>query len=65
MNGDKVTEVETAEPSESGDGRLIDELAGRAQAEGQLTGEGGLLHQLTRARLSRRCQNPDEPCAGS
>ena len=32
------------------DGQLIDELVGRAQAEGlQLTGEGGLLQQLTTA----------------
>ncbi|MCX4521937.1 transposase [Streptomyces anulatus] len=34
------------------DDRLIDELVGRAQAEGlQLTGEGGLLQQLTKRLL--------------
>lgn len=34
------------------DDRLIDELVGRAQAEGlQLTGEGGLLRQLTKRLL--------------
>ncbi|MFJ9944170.1 hypothetical protein ACIQTM_27990 [Streptomyces erythrochromogenes] len=35
--------------------RLIDELVGRAQAEGlQLTGEGGLLQQLTSRSARRR-----------
>ena len=34
------------------DDQLIDELVGRAQAEGlQLTGEGGLLQQLTKRLL--------------
>ena len=57
MTSDDVTEIETAEPSEavlpkSVDDRLIDELVGRAQAEGlQLTGEGGLLQQLTKRLL--------------
>ncbi|MDQ0960916.1 hypothetical protein QFZ66_004794 [Streptomyces sp. B4I13] len=54
---DNVTEVEPGEPSEAAsaksvDDRLIDELVGRAQAEGlQLTGEGGLLQQLTKRLL--------------
>ena len=57
MTSDNVTEVETAEPSEAApskavDDRLIDELVGRTQAEGlQLTGEGGLLQQLTKRLL--------------
>ncbi|MFI5775092.1 transposase, partial [Streptomyces sp. NPDC051658] len=57
MTSDNVTEVETVEPSEAApaksvDDRLIDELVGRAQAEGlQLTGEGGLLQQLTKRLL--------------
>lgn len=46
MTSNNVTEpVEPPEtvPSKSVDDRLIDELVGRAQAEGlQLTGEGGL-----------------------
>lgn len=57
MTSNNVTEAETVEPSEavvpkSMDDRLIDELVGRAQAEGvQLTGEGGLLRQLTKRLL--------------
>lgn len=57
MTSNNVTEAETVEPSEAGpaksvDDRLIDELVGRAQAEGlQLTGEGGLLQQLTKRLL--------------
>ncbi|MFE0547811.1 IS256 family transposase [Streptomyces sp. NPDC058891] len=57
MTSDNVTEVEPVEPSEAApsksvDDRLIDELVGRAQAEGlQLTGEGGLLQQLTKRLL--------------
>lgn len=57
MTSDNVTEAESVEPSEavpakSVDDRLIDELVGRAQAEGmQLTGEGGLLQQLTKRLL--------------
>ncbi|AGJ52533.1 putative transposase [Streptomyces sp. PAMC 26508] len=52
-----MTEAETVEPSEavvptSMDDRLIDELVGRAQAEGlQLAGEGELLQQLTKRLL--------------
>lgn len=57
MSSDNVTEAEPVEPSEaapskSADNRLIDELVGRAQAEGlRLTGEGGLLQQLTKRLL--------------
>ncbi|MET7622646.1 IS256 family transposase, partial [Streptomyces sp. NPDC005408] len=57
MTSDNVTEVEPVEPSEAArsksvDDRLIDELVGRARAEGlQLTGEGGLLQQLTKRLL--------------
>ncbi len=57
MTSENVTEAESVEPSEvvpakSVDDRLIDELVGRAQAEGlQLTGEGGLLQQLTKRLL--------------
>lgn len=57
MTSENVTEAESVEPSEAAsakslDDRLIDELAGRAQAEGlQLTGEGGLLQQLTKRLL--------------
>ncbi|MEK8145138.1 transposase [Streptomyces sp. M10(2022)] len=57
MTSENVTEAETVEVSEavsakSVDDRLIDELVGRAQAEGlQLTGEGGLLQQLTKRLL--------------
>jgi hypothetical protein len=36
------------------DDQLIDELAGRVQAEGlRLTGDGGLLQQLTKRLLGR------------
>ncbi|MFF0515474.1 transposase [Streptomyces sp. NPDC004250] len=57
MTSENVTEpesVETSEPqlSRAVDDQLIDELVGRAQAEGlQLTGEGGLLQQLTKRLL--------------
>jgi len=57
MTSNNVTETEPVEPSETApskfvDDRLIDELVGRAQAEGlQLTGEGGLLQQLTKRLL--------------
>lgn len=57
MTSNNVTEAETVERSEtvvptSMDDRLIDELVSRAQAEGlQLTGEGGLLQQLTKRLL--------------
>ncbi|MFE5189913.1 IS256 family transposase [Streptomyces sp. NPDC056628] len=40
------------QPSKAVDDQLIDELVGRAQVEGlQLTGEGGLLQQLTKRLL--------------
>ncbi|GAA3064792.1 hypothetical protein GCM10020254_05890 [Streptomyces goshikiensis] len=40
------------QPSKAVDDRLIDELVSRAAAEGlQLTGEGGLLQQLTKRLL--------------
>ncbi|WP_030760336.1 IS256 family transposase [Streptomyces griseus] len=57
MTSEKVTEaepVEAAEPQPARvvDDRLIDELVSRAQAVGlQLTGEGGLLQQLTKRLL--------------
>ncbi|WP_407566523.1 IS256 family transposase [Streptomyces sp. 184] len=52
-----MAEAESVEPSEAApaksvDDQLIDELVDRAQAEGlQLTGEGGLLQQLTKRLL--------------
>lgn len=57
MTSENVAEPEAVEPSKRGpakavDDQLIDELVGRAQAEGlQLTGEGGLLQQLTKRLL--------------
>ncbi|CAL9623944.1 hypothetical protein SUDANB43_05879 [Streptomyces sp. enrichment culture] len=57
MTSENVTEPESLEtsepqPSRAVDDQLIDELVGRAQAEGlQLTGEGGLLQQLTKRLL--------------
>ncbi|GHA73307.1 MULTISPECIES: IS256 family transposase [Streptomyces] len=57
MASENVSESETAEPTKAVsvkalDDQLIDELVGRAQAEGlQLTGEGGLLQQLTKRLL--------------
>uniref|UniRef100_UPI000FCAAE4A transposase n=1 Tax=Actinacidiphila soli TaxID=2487275 RepID=UPI000FCAAE4A len=54
MTSENVNEsvaVEVAEPQGSAavDNQLIDELVGRAPAEGlQLTGEGGRLQQLTK-----------------
>lgn len=57
MTSENVSESETAEPTKAAsvkavDDQLIDELVGRAQAEGlQLTGEGGLLQQLTKRLL--------------
>ncbi|MEU3510294.1 hypothetical protein ABZ733_20805 [Streptomyces longwoodensis] len=53
MTSENVAEQETVEsaaavPVKAVDDQLIDELVNRAQAEGlQLTGEGGLLQQLT------------------
>ncbi|WP_374208016.1 transposase [Streptomyces sp. MUM 203J] len=57
MTGENVTEAETVESSESQpskavDDRPADDLVSRAQAEGlQLTGESGLLQQLTKRLL--------------
>lgn len=57
MTSENVTVAGTFEPAEpkpskAVDDRLIDELVSRAQAEGlQLTGEGGLLQQLTKRLL--------------
>ncbi|MFH8818438.1 IS256 family transposase, partial [Streptomyces sp. NPDC017849] len=57
MTSDNVTEAESVkaaepQPAKKVDDQLIDELVGRAQAEGlQLTGEGGLLQQLTKRLL--------------
>ncbi|GFH67484.1 hypothetical protein Srut_39980 [Streptomyces rutgersensis] len=57
MTSNNMTEAESVEPSEAApaksvDDQLTDELVGRAQAEGlRLTGEGGLLQQLTKRLL--------------
>ena len=57
MTSENVSGSETAEPTKAVsvkavDDQLIDELVGRAQAEGlRLTGEGGLLQQLTKRLL--------------
>lgn len=52
MTSENVSESETVEPTKVVDDKLIEELVGRAQAEGlQLTGEGGLLQQLTERLL--------------
>src|SRR5512133_376009 len=57
MTSENVTEGGAVEPgglraSRAVDDQLIDELVGRAQAGGlQLTGEGGLLQQLTKRLL--------------
>ncbi|GGQ45822.1 hypothetical protein GCM10010279_64410 [Streptomyces mutabilis] len=57
MTSENVAEYEAGEAAaaalpEAVDDQLIDELVGRAQAEGlQLTGEGGLLQQLTKRLL--------------
>ncbi|MEU1280875.1 transposase, partial [Streptomyces sp. NPDC005805] len=57
MTSNNVTEAESVnsaepQPAKGVDDQLIDELVGRAQAEGlQLTGEGGLLQQLTKRLL--------------
>ncbi len=57
MTSENVAEQETVEsaaavPAKAVDDQLIDELVSRAQAEGlQLTGEGGLLQQLTKRLL--------------
>ncbi len=57
MTSENVSESEggkstSAVPAKAVDDQLIEELVGRAQAEGlQLTGEGGLLQQLTKRLL--------------
>ncbi|GAB2785437.1 hypothetical protein GCM10027073_17400 [Streptomyces chlorus] len=57
MTSENVSEAQSVEmpepqPSKAVDDQLIDELVGRTQAEGlQLTGEGGLLQQLTKRLL--------------
>ncbi|GCB43745.1 hypothetical protein SNL152K_1030 [Streptomyces sp. NL15-2K] len=52
MTEPETTEAAVLQPSRSVDDQLIDELVGRAQAQGlQLTGEGGLLQQLTKRLL--------------
>jgi transposase-like protein len=57
MTSENVSGSEAVEPVEAVrakavDDQLIEELVGRAQAEGlQLTGEGGLLQQLTKRLL--------------
>ena len=57
MTSENVSDSEAVEPekavsAKAVDDQLIDELVGRAQAEGlQLTGEGGLLQQLTKRLL--------------
>jgi transposase-like protein len=48
LSGSEVVEPVEAVQAKAVDDQLIDELVGRAQAEGlQLIGEGGLLQQLT------------------
>ncbi|GAA2462807.1 hypothetical protein GCM10010405_53940 [Streptomyces macrosporus] len=72
MTSENVTEPEIVEPSEpqsakAVDDRLIDELVGRAQAEGlRLTGEGGLLQQLTKRLLESALAGPapQDECRG-
>src|SRR3954465_3478441 len=54
MSSEHQTEPETTDAESGGpvDQRLVDELVPRARAEGlQLTGEGGLLQQLTKRLL--------------
>ncbi|AOR30961.1 transposase [Streptomyces fodineus] len=57
MTSENVAEHEVVAPAadvsaKAVDDQLIDELVSRAQAEGlQLTGEGGLLQQLTKRLL--------------
>jgi hypothetical protein len=57
MTSENVSKSEAVAPTKAVsakavDDQLIDELVGRAQAEGlQLTGEGGLLQQLTKRLL--------------
>ncbi|MFE4054423.1 transposase [Streptomyces sp. YIM B13518] len=62
MTSENVSESEAGEPTKAVsakamDDQLIDELVSRAQAEGlQLTGEGGLLQQLTKRLLEDRAE---------
>jgi hypothetical protein len=57
MTGENVAEAEISkaaepQPARAVDDRLIEELVSWAQAEGlRLTGEGGLLQQLTKRLL--------------
>ncbi len=52
MPEDESLKVAVPQPAKAVDDQLIEELVGRAQAEGlQLTGEGGLLQQLTKRLL--------------
>lgn len=57
MPSENMSESEAVEPTKAAsakamDDQLIDELVGRARAEGlELTGEGGLLRQLTKRLL--------------
>ncbi|MGW7328689.1 transposase [Streptomyces sp. NPDC054840] len=65
MTSENVTEAETSEAAQpqsakAVDDRLIDELVSRAQAKGlQLTGEGGLLQQLTKRLLESALEGRD------
>jgi hypothetical protein len=60
MTSDNVSEPEDAGAAErqqptAVDQQLVDELMGRVQSEGvQLTGEGGLLRQLTKRLRAAR-----------
>lgn len=50
--GEPSSEVAVPQSVKAVDDKLIEELVGRAPAEGlQLTGEGGLLQQLTKRLL--------------
>jgi len=70
MTSDNVTEAESVkaaepQPAKKVDDQLIDELVGRAQAEGlQLTGEGGLLQQLTKRLLESALGERQDPAGG-
>lgn len=49
---DESSAVASPQSARAVDDQLIEELVGRAQAEGlQMTGEGGLLQQLTKRLL--------------
>ncbi|MFB7338345.1 hypothetical protein ACFC00_43185 [Streptomyces adustus] len=52
VSSSKGIDPSRAVPTRAVDDQLIEELVGRAEAEGlQLTGEGGLLQQLTKRLL--------------